>query len=598
MVSLVKKSLDVKMAGSLFVIVSFAFLVFIVSFSYFQEKTAGRLVNQVILQMEKADSQESAKQALASIPEALGQGTRWPAMGTALACLVFVMAMVGGVFNLFFFRPLKSLSRHLEETVKGEERDLTIRLALERADEVGMLSNRFDLFIANLNDIISSIAGKTETIAASSSQVFVASEEIDEQSSDLHARSNSVAAAAEEMNASMHTVAAASEQASTNIAMVAEAAGQMQANISGVAQNCDKARRISTNAMTQVEQASGKVGNLGEAAKEISNVTQVITEIAEQTNLLALNATIEAARAGEAGKGFAVVAGEIKSLASQTADATQNIREKIEGIQSSTQETVDEVGNISRVISEVDEIVNGIVLAIEDQSATATEVATNIEQASIGIAEVNENVAQSSQVASEIAVDISQVDGIAGDMSDQAGNMTQGAKDLDTLSMDLRNMIAVFRVSRQAADESAPAPARDTQIPDLIRWSGKLETAIPEIDDQHRELVRLVNLLHRAMRLQKGTGEVGNILKKLTEYTVFHFGFEEELFDRYDYPAGPGHKQHHEKLVAQVGAFQSDFVSGKATVTMELMDFLTDWLKNHILKTDMAYAPFLKEKMG
>jgi hemerythrin-like metal-binding protein len=424
----------------------------------------------------------------------------------------------------------------------------------------------------------------------------MASEQMHQESSDLSLRSNSVAAAAEEMNASMHTVAAASEEASTNISMVAEAAGLMQSNITGIAGNCAEAGKISNNAKQKVDTATEKVGRLGGAAKEITKISEVITDIAEQTNLLALNATIEAARAGEAGKVFAVVAGEIKNLAAQTAQATETIREKIEGIQNSTRETVLEVGMISEVISSVDHIVHEIARAVEEQSRTATEVAGNIEQASIGLAEVNENVAQSSQVASEIARDIAQVDGIATEMSGRAAGLTNGAKDLDQLSLNLRQMISIFRVSM---DRSAPVSdsGQEKQVPDLMPWRPALETRITAIDTQHKELVRLINLLHKAMKQQKGAREAGGILNDLAKYTVFHFGFEEDQFEKYRYPETENHKKIHRELVAKVKAFQADFEKGKAAVTMELMDFLVDWLKTHIMKTDMAYVPFLKDKI-
>ncbi len=217
--------------------------------------------------------------------------------------------------------------------------------------------------------------------------------------------------------------------------------------LSEVAQNCDKARTVTDHAGTNAAAASAKVELLGEAAREITKVTEVITEIAEQTNLLALNATIEAARAGESGKGFAVVAGEIKSLASQTADATLNIREKISGIQTSTSDTVTEVGNITRVISEVNEIVVTIAGAVEEQSAIAAEVAENVSQASEGIDEVNENVAQSSQVSTEIAKDISEVNTVTRTISERSSKMEDQAGALSELSQTLREMIGVFKVS-------------------------------------------------------------------------------------------------------------------------------------------------------
>ena len=230
--------------------------------------------------------------------------------------------------------------------------------------------------------------------------------------------------------------------------MVTNSASQMQSTLGGVAINCERARTISGDAATQVDTASQRVKLLGNAARQISKVTEVITEIAAQTNLLALNATIEAARAGKAGKGFAVVAGEIKSLAGQTSQATDDIKEKIAGIQNSTDDTVQDVTKISEVISEVNEIVITIAAAIEEQSASATEVAQNIEQASKGIGEVNENVAQSSQVSSEIAKDISRVNLVAEDMSKRSTQMNHSAMDLTNLSSKLRDMVSIFKISR------------------------------------------------------------------------------------------------------------------------------------------------------
>jgi len=558
MIKLFQKRLDFQLAGSLCVVLGVAFVIFMM---FLPGVPLGRM------------------------------------MGIGGICLVFVMAAMGFIFHILFFNPLKMLTQGLEKSIKGQDRDLTVRLSLNRQDEIGTLAGCIDQFISNLDDIIMNIGRKTETVAASSSEVFMASERMHEEASDLSSRSNSVAAAAEEMNSSMHTVAAASEEASTNISIVADAAGLMQSNITGIAHNCAEAGKISGKAKQQVDSATEKVGRLGEAAKEIGNVTQVITDIAEQTNLLALNATIEAARAGEAGKGFAVVAGEIKNLAAQTAKATESIREKIEGIQNSTRETVQEVGTIAEVIAGVDHIVNEIAKAVEEQSRTATEVAGNIEQASIGIAEVNENVAQSSQVASEIAKDIAQVDGIASEMSGRAAGLTNGAKDLDQLSLNLRRMISIFRVSMDKATAAPESGAGEKQVPDLMPWRPSLETRIQEIDTQHKELVRLINLLHKAMKQQKGAREAGGILNDLAKYTVFHFGFEEEQFKTFGYPETENHQKIHRDLVAKVKSFQADFENGKATVTMDLMDFLTDWLKSHIMKTDMAYVPFLKDKM-
>ncbi|MCW7754305.1 bacteriohemerythrin [Desulfobotulus sp. H1] len=603
-----KKSLDFKIAGSLLLVVILALIFMLWAFLHVQMDHSSRIaagIAEQIQAMDTAGMNGEARAALGGIykdvramPHTLSHGMLIRMGLAAAASLLFVMLAMGFLFNRIFLIPVRELNASLRKAIKGKERDLTVRMGLVRKDEIGSLAAGFDLFVATLDDIIMSVGGKTQSIAAASSEVSMVSAEMEAESADLYRRSNSVAAAAEEMNTSMHTVAAASEEASTNIGMVAEAAAQMQINISGVAGNCREALHISTKARNQVHVVSGKVGTLGAAALEIGNVTELITEIAEQTNLLALNATIEAARAGEYGKGFAVVAGEIKKLAEQTADATRIIREKIGGIQSSTRETVEEVGTISHVISQVDQIVNEIVVSVDEQSSTASEVAANIDQASIGIREVNENVAQSSLVASEIARDIATVDTVAAEMSGRSRHMSISAKDLDLLASSLREMIAVFRVSNKGTTGHLASGLKAADIPDLMPWTPRLATSIQSIDAQHRELVRLINQLHKAMRLQKGAAELGSILKQLADYTVSHFAYEEELFARYGYPESRSHGKVHNNLVARVAGIQRDFESGKATVTMDLMDFLKDWLHTHILQTDMAYVPFLKGKMG
>ncbi len=363
-----------------------------------------------------------------------------------LFCSLLILTLTGLVLKFAVITPIQKISDGLKDTAQGEG-DLTRRLGSHRTDEIGTLANWFDAFLERLNTIIIDIRTNAGTVTRASQEVLSAASGMNKDSEELSDRANAVAAATEEMSTNMDSVAAASEQAATNMSTVSDAAGQMKMTLSEVAQNCDKARSVTDQAGTNAATASTRVEQLGDAAREISKVTEVITEIAEQTNLLALNATIEAARAGESGKGFAVVAGEIKSLASQTADATLNIREKIQGIQISTQDTVTEVGNITRVISEVNEIVVTIAGAVEEQSAIAAEVAENVSQASDGIDEVNENVAQSSQVSTEIARDISEVNTVTRTISERSSKMEAQAGELSDLSQTLREMIGVFKVS-------------------------------------------------------------------------------------------------------------------------------------------------------
>jgi hemerythrin-like metal-binding protein len=541
---------------------------------------------------ETSKAQEETAEILENSTEEVNAGTTKVVVVIGIACFLGSIVLVYLLLRVVVLSPMHTITEGLRDAAEGEG-DLTKRLNSPRIDEIGLLAGWFDSFVERLNNIIVEINGNSETVTSSALEVLAASENMHEEAINLSEKTNGLALASEEMNANMSSVAAASEEASTNISIVVGTATEMKNAMEGVANHCDEATMVSNQATNQVKKATDKVTLLGNAANEISKVTEVITEIADQTNLLALNATIEAARAGDAGKGFGVVADEIKNLANQTQDATKEIKEKIDGIQASTSETIAEVEGITEVIDKVNQIMSEISEAMVTQAASASEVTLNIEQASLGIAEMNENVAQSSSVSSQIAQDMDEVSSIATSMSDSSVDMRSSSESLSELANQLRSMISTFKIS---TNEKGGANLNLTDHKDLIPWSSKLCIGIDKVDEQHKELVRLVNQLHRAMKAKAGQQESSEILKKLADYTVYHFAVEEEVFDKYDYENKVEHKKNHADLVKKIVAFQNDVKSGKAGLSMELMLFLTSWLKDHILKTDKAYVPFLKDK--
>ena len=225
---------------------------------------------------------------------------------------------------------------------------------------------------------------------------------------------------------------------------------------------------IEKNFQSGIRDASFQVDRLGVDAQEINRVTEVITEISEQTNLLALNATIEAARAGEAGKGFAVVANEIKELAKQTALATQDIKQKVGGIRSSTDSTVAQIKKISKVIGLVHDVVGTIVSAVEEQAAATREIAQNVNQASQGIQEVNVNVSQSSSVAGGISSEIAGVNQTAEEMATSSSQVRVSAHDLQTLAGRLGQIVGRYQLKEARFDIGAIKGAHP-------QWRSKLE---------------------------------------------------------------------------------------------------------------------------
>ncbi len=130
----------------------------------------------------------------------------------------------------------------------------------------------------------------------------------------------------------------------------------------------------------------------------------------------------------------------------------------------------------------------------------------------------------------------------------------------------------------------------------LINWSENYSVSVKEIDSQHKKLVDLINNLHEGMKHGKGKEILGGVLNELVNYTAYHFSFEEKLFDKYLYPETIHHKREHQKLVEKVKSFANDFNNGRTTVSVDVMNFLKDWLINHIQGTDKKYSSFLNNK--
>jgi uncharacterized protein YoxC len=196
----------------------------------------------------------------------------------------------------------------------------------------------------------------------------------------LQRMAHSMSATAEEAARQSTAVAAASEQASGNVSTVAAAAEELSSSIAEIGRQVAESTKISNQAAEDANRTNAKVQALAAAAQKIGDVVKLINDIAGQTNLLALNATIEAARAGEAGKGFAVVASEVKSLATQTAKATEDIAAQVKAIQAATGDSVQAIEGITGTIGRINEIATTIASAVEEQGAATQEIARNVQR--------------------------------------------------------------------------------------------------------------------------------------------------------------------------------------------------------------------------
>ncbi len=228
---------------------------------------------------------------------------------------------------------------------------------------------------------------------------------------------------ADKTNERAVVVSSASHQTSTNVNTVAAAAEQLSGSIAEIARQVSKSSEIASQAVGQATKSNDLVASLSKAANKIGEVVALINSIASQTNLLALNATIEAARAGEAGKGFAVVASEVKSLASQTARATEEIAGHVDEIQTATKEAVEAIHQISGTIANINETVSSIAAAVEEQDAATQEIARNVNQAAKGTQEVSSTIVGVSDAAAEAGKTSSEVLGAADQLDRQAKDL-------------------------------------------------------------------------------------------------------------------------------------------------------------------------------
>ncbi len=359
----------------------------------------------------------------------------------AIAIVLIVATAI--TIALSITRPMRKAVEFAKTVADG---DLTKRLDIAQRDEIGDLAKALDGMAGNLRDIMRNLGANAQSLAGSSTQLSATATQLASGAEETTNQSTTVASAAEEMSTNMNNMAASTEQMTSNVRTVASAAEEMTASIGEIAQKAEQASTVAGNAADLAQTSNESIGQLGTAADEIGKVIDTIQDIAEQTNLLALNATIEAARAGDAGKGFAVVATEVKDLAKQTADATEDIRRRIEGIQGSTGKAVESIGQISEVIGQVNDVSTTIASAVEEQSITTKEIARNITQTSDAASTVATGVAESASATKEITRSITGVDQAARQTAQGASETQTAGAALSKLGDELQSLVEQFQV--------------------------------------------------------------------------------------------------------------------------------------------------------
>jgi methyl-accepting chemotaxis protein len=369
---------------------------------------------------------------------------------TSLMILAFLTVIASAVVIAVAWFIARRITRPIAEGVAFAQKmaggDLTHTIPIRGKDEIARLGRALNEMASSLRGMFVNIRDAAVSLSKASAQLTTNSTQMAAGAEATTNQSSNVASAAEQLSVSMNSIASVTEQMSSNVQTVASAAEEMSYSIAEVTKNARQAAQVAGNA-TQLALSSDQcIGELSGSAEQIGKIVEIIQDIAEQTNLLALNATIEAARAGEAGKGFTVVATEVKELAKQTAEATVDIRTRIQGIQTSSGQAVDSIGQISEIIQQINEISRTIASAVEEQSVTTKEIAQNIAHTSQAAQTVSTGVAQSATASQEITRTIAGVDQAAKQTSQGVSQTQAAGTELSKIAEQLQSLVNQFQV--------------------------------------------------------------------------------------------------------------------------------------------------------
>ncbi|MEH2069740.1 MAG: methyl-accepting chemotaxis protein [Nostoc sp.] len=303
-----------------------------------------------------------------------------------------------------------------EVTVVVAQGDLSKQIQQRNAGEFKQVTDNANQMISSLRSSIRQMAEVATAVASSSEELTAVSKQMTQN--------------AEETAQQAIFASASAEQVSQNSSTIVTAVEQMNASIQEIAKTTIEGAKVANQAVKTADRANQTINKLGQSSIEIGKVIKVITAIAGQTNLLALNATIEAARAGDAGRGFAVVANEVKELAKQTANATEDISQRIEAIQTDTTAAVQAITQITDIINQINDFQSTIASAIEEQTATTNEISRNIGEAAKGTSDIAKNIA---------VVALNTQNTTTG-----TSNTLQAATELSRMAVDLQKVVSQF----------------------------------------------------------------------------------------------------------------------------------------------------------
>ncbi len=382
-----------------------------------------------------------------------------------------------------------------------------------------------------------------ETLVKAVSDITSGAENIVNGSSQISSASQIIAQGSSEQ-------AAAAEEVSSTIDQILD-------NIHTNSKNALTSKDISVHALNSMHKMTDASDDSLKAIKSISEKIGIINDIAFQTNILALNAAVEAARAGVHGRGFSVVAVEVRKLAERSRFAADEIVSEARAALLATEHVQLLAQELSPEVTKTTELIQMI-------SSASHEESTEVEEINKAVMQMNQVIQQNAAASEELAT---------------------SAEEFAGQAEELKDIIKFFRV----VDEKGV----NTQV--LIEWNSKYILGVDSIDKQHKRLVDLINKLYADFGSKRGKESLIKVVDELIQYTQYHFGYEEEIFQKIGYKETVNHNAEHANFIKKVDSFANGYKNQGTVLSFDIINFLKDWLVNHICKTDKRYVKALKE---